>query len=96
LPPPPSSQSNAKDAPLPLDIAALPDDARTRFVEASRSLQAGNRAAALEKARPLFDAYRDVLSVQDLRCKIAMAGSSDWTSTRAECDYLMELSTRKK
>jgi Matrixin len=78
------------------DVAALPEEARARFVEASRALEAGDLAAALEKARPLFEAQRDVLSVQDLRCKIAMARNTDWDSVRAECARLMELSTSSK
>jgi hypothetical protein len=86
----------APAAAIPKDLAALPEDARARFTEASRTLGAGDAAAAFATARPLFDAYPDVLSVQDLRCKIAMARSSDWTATRTECAKLMELSTGKK
>jgi hypothetical protein len=81
---------------LPPDVAALADASRVRFTDASRALAAGDPRGALEKARPLFAAHRDVLSVQDLRCKIAMALNADWATTRSECARLMELSTDRK
>jgi hypothetical protein len=90
----------AKESPkvpaLAPEVAALPEDVRARFVDASRALEAGDAAAALEKARPLFEAEPDVLPVQDLRCKIAMARNLGWDSVRTECARLMTLSTAPK
>jgi hypothetical protein len=92
---PPAKEPAKASAPAP-DVAALPEDARARFAEASRALEAGDAAAAFEKGRALFEAEPDVLAVQDLRCKIAMARNLGWDSVRTECARLMALSTSPK
>jgi hypothetical protein len=94
--PPPSPSAAPAQEPLPADVAQLPADVRAHFVEASRALAAGDVTAAGKAAGPLFESQRDVLSIQDLRCKIAMARGDDWPSTRAACSRLMELSTSPK
>jgi predicted Zn-dependent protease len=81
---------------LPDDVAALPADARGRFTDAARALAAGDAATADAKARPLYAAHPKVVSVQDLRCKIAVAKGGDWEPTKKECDPLMQLSLGKR
>jgi hypothetical protein len=80
---------------LPDDVAALPADARGRFIEAARALAAGDAATADAKGRSLYAAHPKVVSVQDLRCKIAVAKGGAWDETKKECDPLMKLSLGK-
>jgi hypothetical protein len=67
---------------------------RPVYSRAARALAAGDAASAWETAHPLFDRYRDVLAVQDLRCQIAMRRGLLYKAARAECDRLMDLSTK--
>ena len=64
------------------------------FAAGTRALAAGDPASAWDRARPLFDRYKDSLPVQDLRCRIAMAVGLPFPVVRAECDRMMQLSTR--
>ena len=84
------------EKPLPEDVSPLPEGERDRYARAIHAFEASDVAGAYEAAGPLFESRADVYSIQDLRCKLALARGLVWTETRAECDALMKLSTSKK
>jgi hypothetical protein len=77
----------------PADLAALGVPDRAAFDEATESLRAGQPREAWSRAKPLFTAYPDVATVQDLRCQIAMKLGLTWDEVKAQCDPLMKLTT---
>ncbi|WP_394841474.1 M12 family metallo-peptidase [Pendulispora brunnea] len=81
---------------LPADVAALPEGERAAYAKAMRAYEEGDAASAYEAGRALFGARPEVYSVQDLRCKVALARGLVWTDTRTECDALMKLSISQK
>src|SRR5262249_34547045 len=89
----PAAASQQEDKPLPADVAALPEGDRAVFTEAAHALDRGDPVRAYAVGRHLFGARRNVYSVQDLRCKVALRRNLPWEIARAECDALMKLST---
>lgn len=78
-------------ASAPGDLVALGPPDRRAFDEASEALRSGQPRDAWTRARPLFTAYPDVYTVQDLRCQIAMKLGLAWDEASAQCERLMEL-----
>ena len=74
-------------------LDAWGDDGAVRRTldEASEALRSGQPRDAWTRARPLFTAYPDVYTVQDLRCQIAMKLGLAWDEASAQCERLMEL-----
>ena len=68
---------------------------RALYAQASGDLAAHRTRDAWAKAEPLFARYPGVYAVQDLRCKLALAQSSQWKDARRECEHLMKLSRGK-
>jgi len=87
-----ASASTKSDEVAPL----LKEKDRPTYLRAKELFAGGNAKEAWELAQPLFDAYPDVLGVQDLRCQLAMKQGFEWKRTKLECDRLMKLSTEKK
>lgn len=81
-------------APEPLGedaLAALAAGDRSTFNQAVEHQRAGRLSEALTSATPLFAAYPNVIAVQELRCRLAMAASHDWSVIKAQCARLTEL-----
>jgi metallopeptidase family M12-like protein len=78
-------------ASAPGDLVALGPPDRRAFDEASEALRSGQPRDAWARAKPLFAAYPDVYTVQDLRCQIAMKLGLGWDEANAQCERLMEL-----
>lgn len=73
----------------------LKDEGRAIWARAVESFRAAKWKEAWDTGTPLFAAYPKVLSVQDLRCQIAMKIGFDWQRTKTECAAMMQLSTGK-
>jgi len=90
--------SSSASAAAPPPVVAPPDlkpaDA-AKYKAAMEAFQAGKYGESRDVAQPLFDAYPNVFSVQDLRCQLAMKQNLPWQQTKAECALLMKLSTKK-
>jgi hypothetical protein len=69
----------------------LPADAQARLARAQDTLRAGNAKGAADIAGPLFDAYPDDYSVQDLRCQSAILQFLPREEIKAECAGLKRL-----
>jgi hypothetical protein len=85
----------AAATPAPADSAALKDltDAdRSLLAQALDAEHQGRADDAWLKAQPLFTRYPSVYTVQDMRCRLAMARGLSWTEARKECEALMGLS----
>ena len=67
---------------------------RARFTRAREAAAGADWGAAWEHAKPLFATYRDVLTVQELRCNVATKVFR-FEVARRECERLMQLSTGK-
>lgn len=72
-------------------VSGLTPSDQIAYVDAVQLLGAKRPQEAWERAKPLFDRYRESYEVQDLRCKIAMQLSVPWETTREECAPLMRL-----
>ncbi|WXB20224.1 matrixin family metalloprotease [Pendulispora albinea] len=95
LEPSPQPTTAPAEKPLPNDIAALPENDRSLYLQALRAYENGDITAAYDTGRPLFGSRPDVYSVQDLRCKLALAAGGAWSGTRAECEALMKIAGPK-
>lgn len=89
----PGHDPGASPPAAPGDLAALAAPDRRAFDEATEALRAGQPREAWSRAKPLFTAYPDVATVQDLRCQIAMKLGLAWDEVKAQCDPLMKLTT---
>jgi hypothetical protein len=69
----------------------LPADAQARLARAKDALRAGNAKGAADIAGPLFDAYPDDYSVQDLRCQSAILQFLPREEIKAQCAGLKRL-----
>jgi hypothetical protein len=65
---------------------------RALFERARAAEAAGNVADARTIAAPLFEAYPNLLAVQELRCQLAMKAQLTIEGEQAECRPLMRLS----
>jgi hypothetical protein len=79
--------------PPPIPPALAPSDAAD-YRRALAALASGDAATGLRIAKPLSTRYPDVLEVQDLRCKLAVARGGSWDAARAECEPLMDLTMK--
>lgn len=91
----PPAAAQAPEAPADADLPELSADDRSRFARAKQSVTGGDWMAAWEHGKPLFQTYRDVYAVQDLRCAIATKVFR-YDVARRECERLMQLSTATK
>jgi hypothetical protein len=69
----------------------LPADAQARLARAKDALRAGNAKGAADIAGPLFDAYPDDYSVQDLSCQSAILQFLPREEIKAQCAGLKRL-----
>ncbi len=83
----------ASAAPEP-ESPELSVEDRARFTRAREAAAGADWGAAWEHAKPLFAPYRDVLTVQELRCNVATKVFR-FEVARRECERLMQLSTGK-
>jgi hypothetical protein len=90
----PAPAAPAAPAPAEAEPPELSADDKPRFARAREAVTAGDWMAAWESAKPLFQTYRDVYAVQDLRCNVATKVFR-YDVARRECERLMQLSTGK-
>jgi hypothetical protein len=73
------------------ELALLVNGDLATFRLALHHEHAGRLGEAWTVAKPLFDAYREVYPVQDLRCRLALGLGGPLTRINEECAQLMRL-----
>ncbi len=75
---------------IPEDVRGLSEPDRETFRQAKALQALGDSAGAWERGKAVFSRYPKVLSVQDLRCQVAMSRLS-YDAARPECDAVVKL-----
>lgn len=71
-------------------LSALSQADRTAYGAALAEQRAGRIKEAWKKAEPLFDRYRAVQPVQELRCQLAVQQGLPWQQARVHCEAMLE------
>jgi hypothetical protein len=95
------AEHRPRSARLAQSRAQSGDDTRTTVASADRppldqalaAERRGDVEGAWQAGERLFSRYPDVVSIQDLRCRLAQARGLPWSEVRAECAPMMRLMT---